>query len=185
MGKMKEVGSKSKQNQSKAMVPASDGQDRAAREAAIAALAMQGYEAVADAAEGEIQEIEVVEKEVLQNVPLVVIDVKQIESKSFQNENGEASMFLFVTCLCEDGKVRAFTDGGSGIVGQLGALIGKIDPRDPSTLIRCPGGLKPSEPYKNRINGAMTVTWRLAQHEKKEKSLRAATGNNSRAAARA
>lgn len=178
MGKMKEVGSKSKGNPSKALAVTGDPRERAEREAAIAALAMQGYEAVAEGAEGEIQEIEVVEKEVLQNVPLVVIDVKQIESKSFQDENGDASMFLFVTCLCEDGKVRAFTDGGSGIVGQLGALIGKIDPRDPSTLVRCPGGLKPSEPYKNRINGAMTVTWRLAQHEKKEKSLRAVSGNS-------
>lgn len=183
MGKMKEVGSKSKGNASKAMVPAGDAQDRAAREAAIAALAMQGYEAVAEAAEGEIQEIEVVEKDVLKAVPLVVIDVKEIESKSFQNEDGEASMFLFVTCLCADGKVRAFTDGGSGIVGQLGAMIGKIDPRDPSTLVRCPGGLKPSEPYKNKKNGAMTVTWRLAQHEKVEKSLRAQ--GNGRASARA
>lgn len=185
MGKMKETSTKSKKNPSAAMAVASDPQDRAAREAAIMALSQQGYEAVAEAAEGEIQEIEVVEKEALENVPLVVIDVKQIESKSFQNEDGEASMFLFVTCLCEDGKVRAFTDGGSGIVGQLGALVGRIDPRDPSTLVRCPGGLKPSPPYKNRINGAMTVTWRLAQHEKKEKSLRAASPGNSRPAARA
>lgn len=189
MGKMKETAPKGKKNPSTAIQKAEDPSERAEREAAIMALANlgdAGYEEVFEQAEGEIQELDVVEKEVLKGVPFVVIDVKENVSKTnVDPETGDYAKYLFVTCYCADGKVRAFTDGGSGIRGQLGPSIGKVDPRNPRTFIKAPGGLWPSDPYPNSVNGNMTVTWRLKQHEKKDKSLAARPSGNSRAQARA
>lgn len=184
MGKMKESAPKGKKNPSSAMVK-QDPNERTAREAAIAALAMQGFEKVEAKAEGEIQEMDVVDKEALEGVSLIVVDVKENTSDFPDPETGDYGTYLFVTCLCEDGKVRAFIDGGMGIRGQLQALLGIIDPRKPETCVRCPGGLKPSKEYQNSVNGAPTVTWRLAQHEKKDKSIRAQGNSGGRARAQA
>lgn len=190
MGKMKETAPKGNKNRPSTALAktAEDPAERAEREAAIMALANlgdAGYEEIVEQAEGEIQELDVVEKEMLKGVPLVVIDVKENVSKTnVDPDSGDYAKYLFVTVLTKVG-VKAFTDGGSGIRGQIGALIGKIDPRDPKTFVKAPGGLKPSDPYPNSVNGNMTVTWRLAQHEKQEKTLSAAPRGNSRPQARA
>lgn len=184
MGKMKETAPKGKKNPSTGMVPAGD-DDRTAREQAIMALTQldaAGYEALTEQAEGVLHSLDVVEKDDLIGVAFHVVDCKMNESNDYvDKKTGEKSTFMFVTVLCEaDRAVRAFTDGGLGIRGQI--VPGTIDPRNPKTWVYCSKGLKKDE-YTNR-EGQPSVTFRLDNAPAKDAPSRA-NARNGRAQARA